>query len=90
MGKSDLPFYCLHCSILLHNQEITKLKGQVTELTAKLDSITLSGKENVNVSFSAQQTTNNNPTASSILVQSQQSNFQPADCKFNLVIAIWY
>ena len=74
MGKSDLPFYCLHCCILLHNQEITKLKGQII------------GLDKVNVSSSAQQTSNSNPTANSTLAQPQQSYFQSAGRKFNLVV----
>ena len=58
----------------------------ITELTAKLDSITVPGKDKVNVSSSAQQTSISNPTASSNLAQPQQSNFHPADRKFNLVV----
>ena len=54
------------------------LTGQVIELTAKLNCITLPDKDNINVSSSAQQTSNNNPTASSMLVQPQQSKFHAA------------
>ena len=39
-GESDLPYFCVHCTLSKQNSEITNLKQVITELTDKINSLT--------------------------------------------------
>lgn len=85
-GKSQQPFYCLHCTLTSHKQEIDLLTKEVKSLTDKLNSLlpTLAAN-NTSQNESQVQPSISQPNGKN---QSEpvRSDPQSSDRKFNLVI----
>jgi len=83
-GESDLPYFCVHCTLSKQNSEIENLKQVITELTDKINSLTpvqpANGNSTVQPSVSMPTSAANHP------MNTASATVQQADRKSNLVI----
>ena len=84
VGESDLPYFCVHCTLSNQNSEITNLKQVITELTDKINSLTPMKPVNVHSAVQLPVRMSTNPASQP--PNTATTTVQPADRKFNLVV----